>query len=138
DLTKPSVAALFGRGMRLDEEHVAWMEERWLQRFHRRMPESNRAQAMLPEGATKLVNKHGSAPGIWLEDERGRWVAMLPGVPREMRSMLSEELIPRLLDRMRAGGNTAPSDNVVMSWKLRTTGIAESALADMLGELGKS
>src|SRR5690349_24840178 len=43
DLTKPSIAALFGRGMRLDEEHVAWMQERWLQRLRRRMPESNRA-----------------------------------------------------------------------------------------------
>src|SRR5947199_1837302 len=73
DLTKPTIASLFGRAMKLDEEHVAWMEQRWMQRFQRRMPESNRAQAMLPEGATKLTNNHGSAPGIWLEDERGRW-----------------------------------------------------------------
>src|SRR3954468_21876580 len=45
DLTKPSLAAIFGRGMRLDDEHVAWMEQRWQQRFGRKMPESNRAQA---------------------------------------------------------------------------------------------
>ena len=128
DLTKPSVAALFGRGMRLDEEHVAWMEERWLQRFHRRMPESNRAQAMLPEGATKLVNKHGSAPGIWLEDERGRWVAMLPGVPREMKGMLADTLLPILRDRTAAAG----AATVVRSLTLRTTGVAESLLADQI------
>jgi nicotinamide-nucleotide amidase len=128
DLTKPSIASIFGRGMRLDEEHVAWMEQRWLQRFNRRMPESNRAQAMLPEGATKLVNNHGSAPGIWLEDDRGRWVAMLPGVPREMRGMLADTLLPRLRQRATAGG----TPKVVRSRTLRTTGVAESLLADQI------
>src|SRR3982751_7096845 len=106
DLTKPSIAALFGREMLLAEEHLAWMKDRWATRFQRPMPEANRQQAMLPAGARKLRNNHGSAPGIWLEDDRGRWVAMLPGVPREMRSMLSEELIPRLLRRMRGDANT--------------------------------
>ena len=56
-------------------------------------PESNIAQAMIPDGATILPNQHGSAPGIWLEDENGRWVAMLPGVPREMRGLLADELV---------------------------------------------
>ncbi|HKW09093.1 MAG TPA: competence/damage-inducible protein A [Gemmatimonadaceae bacterium] len=128
DLTKPSIASLFGQGMRLDEEHVAWMEERWMQRFHRRMPESNRAQAMLPEGARKLVNRHGSAPGIWLEDDRGRWVAMLPGVPREMRGMLGDTLLPILRERVAASGEST----VVRSLTLRTTGVAESLLADQI------
>src|SRR5690349_919102 len=128
DLTKPSIASIFGRGMRLDEEHVAWMEKRWMQRFNRRMPESNRAQAMLPEGATKLTNNHGSAPGIWLEDDRGRWVAMLPGVPREMRGMLADTLLPIL--RQRVSGAGTPT--VVRSLTLRTTGVAESLLADQI------
>ena len=134
DLTKPSIAAIFGRGMRLDEEHVAWMEERWQQRFGRRMPESNRAQAMLPEGASKLTNNHGSAPGIWLEDERGRWVAMLPGVPREMRGMLADTLLPIL--RERASRDGVPT--VVRSRTLRTTGVAESLLADQLDPIRES
>src|SRR5438309_6547300 len=123
DLTKPSIASIFGRGMRLDEEHVAWMEQRWQQRFNRRMPESNRAQAMLPDGATKLQNNHGSAPGIWLEDERGRWVAMLPGVPREMRGMLSDTLLPIIRERL---GDVR---RVVRSRTLRTTGVGESFIA---------
>ena len=70
--------------------------ERWRKRFNRPMPAANRQQAMIPDGATKLANNHGSAPGIWLEDERGRWVAMLPGVPREMRGMLADTLLPLL------------------------------------------
>lgn len=134
DLTKPSIASIFGRGMRLDEEHVAWMEQRWQQRFGRRMPESNRAQAMLPEGARKLTNNHGSAPGIWLEDDRERWVAMLPGVPREMRGMLADTLLPIL--RERASRDGAPT--VVKSRTLRTTGVAESLLADQIDPIRDS
>ena len=134
DLTKPSIASIFGRGMRLDEAHVAWMEQRWQQRFGRRMPESNRAQAMLPEGARKLTNNHGSAPGIWLEDDRGRWVAMLPGVPREMRGMLADTLLPIL--RERASRDGAPT--VVKSRTLRTTGVAESLLADQIDPIRES
>lgn len=129
DLTKPAIAALFGRTMVLDEEHLAWMQERWRTRFQRAMPESNRQQAMLPSGARKLVNNHGSAPGIWLEDDRGRWVAMLPGVPREMRGMLSDTLLPLVRERAGAGGR------VVRSRTLRTTGIGESHIADLVATI---
>lgn len=129
DLTKQSIAGLFGREMRLDEEHLAWMEDRWQKRFNRPLPLTNRQQAMIPSGATKLQNNHGSAPGIWLEDDRGRWVAMLPGVPREMRGMLDDTLLPLLAAR-------APAGTVVRSITLRTTGIAESLLADQIGSIG--
>jgi nicotinamide-nucleotide amidase len=129
DHSKAGVAALFGREMRLDEEHLAWMEARWQARFKRALPASNRAQAMMPDGARKLVNNHGSAPGIWIEDDRGRWVAMLPGVPREMRGMLADTLLPLL--RSHAGGTS-----VVRSRTLRTTGVAESLLADWIDSMG--
>ena len=129
DLTKPSIAALFGREMVLDEEHLEWMRERWRTRFQRRLPASNVQQAMLPAGARKLTNNHGSAPGIWLEDERGRWVAMLPGVPREMRGMLSDTLLP--LVRARVGSGAL----VVRSRTLRTTGIGESHIADLVATI---
>lgn len=125
DLTKPSIAEIFGRKMVIDEAHLAWMEERWRTRFNKPLPATNRNQAMVPEGATKLTNNHGSAPGIWLEDDRGRWVAMLPGVPREMRGMLADTLLPRLESRIDAG-------TVVRSLTLRTVGVAESLLADQI------
>lgn len=136
DLTKQSIATLFGRGMHLDEEHLAWMQDRWLKRFNRPLPATNRNQAMIPDGATKLQNNHGSAPGIWLEDDRGRWVAMLPGVPREMRGMLGDTLVPLLESRISA-------NTVVRSLTIRTTGVAESLLADRIeampgGSLGVS
>lgn len=130
DLTKPSIAALFGRAMVLDEEHLDWMRRRWATRWPERpMPDANRQQAMMPHGARKLVNRHGSAPGIWLEDERGRWVAMLPGVPREMRGMLADTLLPLIAERV------GDVQRVVRSRTLRSTGVAESRVAELVATL---
>jgi nicotinamide-nucleotide amidase len=129
DLTKPAIARIFGRAMKLDETIAAKLEERWRTRFPNSVfPSTNKTQAEIPEGARILVNRHGTAPGIWLEDERGRWVAMMPGVPREMRGMLSEELLPEIQTRMKG------VETVVLSGTLRTTGIAESAIAELLGQ----
>lgn len=134
DVTKPSIAGIFGRTLRCDQSILDGMKARWA-RLKRSgpFPESNIAQAMIPDGATVLPNQHGSAPGIWLEDGDGRWVAMLPGVPREMRGMLVDELMPRITERARSGGGPT----VIRSRTLRTTGIAESALADQLGDLAR-
>lgn len=126
DLSREAVARVFGRQMRLDEEHLAWMRDRWRARFGRELPESNTRQALLPAGARKLENRHGSAPGVFIEDERGRWVTMLPGVPRELRGMTDDVLLPLLAERGAAG------DHVIRSRTLRTTGIAESMLQDKL------
>jgi nicotinamide-nucleotide amidase len=128
DLTKPAIAQIFGRAMKLDEAVLARLEERWRTRFpNSAFPATNRTQAEIPEGAQILVNRHGTAPGIWLEDDKGRWVAMMPGVPREMRGMLAEELLPAIQSRMKG------PESVVLSGTLRTTGIAESAIAELLG-----
>src|ERR1700730_3142756 len=102
------------------------MRDRRPTRFQRPRPESNRAQAMIPVGARKLTNNHGSAPGIWLEDDSGRWVAMLPGVPREMRGMLADTLLPLVRERL------GDAISVVRSRTLRTTGMGESYIADLV------
>ncbi len=128
DLTKPSIASIFDRRMVLDESIANDLEKRWRARFPAAsFPATNRSQAEIPEGAKLLTNRHGSAPGIWLEDEKGRWVAMMPGVPREMRGMLVEEVLPSIEARMPG------AESVVYSGTLRTTGIAESAIAEILG-----
>lgn len=130
DRTREALAALFGRALHRDESIVALLEARFHALGYAHMPRSNLVQAMVPDGARVLANAHGTAPGLWLEDERGRWVAMLPGVPREMRGMLADTLLPLL--RVRAGAAGA----VVASRTLRTTGIGESALAELLGDVG--
>jgi nicotinamide-nucleotide amidase len=132
DATKPAIAGLFGRALLLDDAILRGIEDRFRQFGYRgQMPPGNRQQALIPEGAEVLLNAHGTAPGIWLEDDRGRWVAMLPGVPREMRGMLRDELLPRIEAR------TAERPTVVLSRTLRTTGIGESALAERLGDLSR-
>src|SRR5687767_4442666 len=121
DRTRPAIAALFGRELRHDD--AIWQGLRTLWRERGRTgepPESNRQQALVPEGATVLHNRHGTAPGLLLEDEEGRWVAMLPGVPREMKGLMSDELLPRLRER------TSDNRLVIRSLTLRTTAIAES------------
>jgi nicotinamide-nucleotide amidase len=128
DLTKPAIAALFGRTLRFDDELWEGLRRLWRERGRPgELPEVNRQQVMIPEGAIVLSNRHGTAPGIWLEDESGRWVAMLPGVPREMRGLATDELLPRLRLRSDRG-------HVLRSLTLRTTGIAESQLPALLAE----
>jgi nicotinamide-nucleotide amidase len=129
DLTKPAIAELFGRGMHFDEELWEGLRRLWRERGRPgELPDANKQQVMIPDGATILPNRHGTAPGIWLEDERGRWVAMLPGIPREMRGLASDEVLPRL--RKKAGHANATIQTVAV----RTTAIAESQLPALLGE----
>ena len=128
DMTKAVVAELFDKPLVLDEQLLASIRARF-DRLNRPMPASNRSQAEIPNGATVLPNPRGTAPGLWLEDGRGRVAVLLPGVPREMRGLLVEEVLPRLVERQ--GGVRG----VVQSRTVRTTGIAESALAERVGAI---
>ncbi|HEX6059158.1 MAG TPA: competence/damage-inducible protein A [Gemmatimonadaceae bacterium] len=135
DFTKDAIAALFGLEMVLDERILEGLKRLWRERGRPgELPVANHQQARIPRGARVLRNNHGSAPGIWLEDPRGRWVAMLPGVPSEMRGMLADTLLPLVRERVAADG--APA-TVVRSRTLRTTGIAESVVAERLGDAAR-
>jgi nicotinamide-nucleotide amidase len=131
DLTKQAVAGLLGRPLVLDEGVLRHIEERF-RRFGRKMTPSNRVQAEIPQGAVVLPNPRGTAPGIWLEDDAGRLVIMLPGVPVEMRGLLVEQVLPRLVARALAQDG-APV--VVRSRTVRTTGVPESALAERIAAI---
>ncbi len=125
DMTKREVAAVFGKALQLDETVLRALEDRF-RRLGRAMPAVNRTQAEVPEGATVLPNPRGTAPGLWVAD-RARVVVMLPGVPSEMRGLLAEEVLPRLA--------ALGTGLVVRSRSVRTTGIAESALAERVGAI---
>ncbi len=125
DMTKREVAAIFGKPLELDQTVLRSLEERF-RRLGRPMPAVNRTQAEVPAGAMVLPNPRGTAPGLWVEDG-GRVVVMLPGVPSEMRGLLAEEVLPRLAAR--------GSGVVVRSRTVRTTGSAESALAERVGAI---
>ena len=128
DLTKKVVADLLGKSLRVDETLLKALETRFKRHGWGKMPAINRNQAEVPEGATVLPNPRGSAPGLWIEDG-GRVVILLPGVPSEMRGLLVEEVLPRIVARLPGGAR------VVRSRTLRTTGVSESALAERVGPL---
>ncbi|HKI96013.1 MAG TPA: competence/damage-inducible protein A [Gemmatimonadales bacterium] len=129
DITKRAVASLFGVPLEVDAAYLAGLEARW-RRLGRggSMPEANRSQAEIPRGATVLPNPRGTAPGLWLDGDLGIAI-LLPGVPHEMRGLVRDAVVPRLAERVDRGGERT----VVRSRTLRTTGVAESALADRLG-----
>jgi nicotinamide-nucleotide amidase len=129
DETKTVVAEMLGRPLVLDEGLLAALEARFKRMGRSPMPAANRTQAYVPEGATVLPNPRGTASGLWVEDSGGRTVILLPGVPREMRGLLVEEVLPRLLQRAVGG------PRVVRSRTVRTTGVPESALAERVGPI---
>jgi competence/damage-inducible protein CinA-like protein len=94
DRTRETVADVVGRKLRLDQETLAKIQERF-RRFGRAMPEINARQAMIIEGATVLPNPRGTAPGLWIE-ERSRIIVLLPGVPYELRALFEAEVKPRI------------------------------------------
>ncbi len=126
DITKLTVAELFHAPLEFDDAVWQAVLARFA-RIRRPVVESNRTQAMVPRGARVLPNQWGTAPGLWLEGLPGLAI-MLPGVPREMRGLLEREVLPRLAERV--GGVI-----VVRSRTVRTTAIAESTLAERLGEI---
>jgi len=94
DLTRQAVAEVLGRSLHEDPEVRGKIQER-LARFGRPMAENNLRQALLPEGAEWLENKHGTAPGIWIEHEHVL-VVLLPGPPGELEAMFDAFCMPRL------------------------------------------
>ncbi len=129
DMTKTVVAELFGRPLVLDAALLAALEARFKRMGRWPMPAANRSQAEVPDGATVLPNPRGTAPGLWLEDPRGRLAVLLPGVPREMRGLVVDEVLPRLSER-----SLAPR-RVIRSRTVRTTGVPESALAERVAPI---
>jgi len=123
DLTAEAVAAAFDLPLAFDE--VAYRQiERYFSNRKRPMPATNRKQALLPQGAIRLDNDWGTAPGFALRAGRC-WFAFMPGVPSEMRGMFSERVKPLLSERFVLN----PSRLVT----IKTLGIGESDIQQRLG-----
>src|SRR5688572_1679185 len=95
DLSQEIAAKAAGVDLALSEEWLTRMES-YFARRSRVMPPNNKKQAMLPEGAEVLDNPVGTACGFAVDIGRARFF-FTPGVPREMRRMLEEQVVPRLL-----------------------------------------
>ena len=123
DRTREVIAAVLGQSLVHDPAIETAIRERFAQ-MNRKMPENNLKQAQRPEGAEPLANAHGTAPGLWVEQD-GRILVMLPGPPNELIPMFEELVIPRLAAR----GFVCAEETYV---QIRTIGVGESALETML------
>lgn len=129
DITREVAARVTGRPLRLDPGVLAEVEG-WFRRTGRTMPENNRRQALVPEGATVLPNPVGTAPGLIVPagDGSGKALILLPGPPHELQRMFTDHVVPYLTSRL------GDRPLRLFSRILRFCGIGESALAELLGE----
>jgi nicotinamide-nucleotide amidase len=127
DLTKEAVAAALGVELVEDSAAIAHLEQ-FFARRGRSMTPNQRRQALIPRGAVPIPNRWGTAPGVFWEVE-GRVLVMVPGVPREMRGMVDEFLLPELRRRGWVG------EEVIRSRVLRTVGIGEGHLEELIRDL---
>jgi nicotinamide-nucleotide amidase len=130
DLTTETVARLTGRKLWQSDE-IANKIRRVFEGMGRKMPENNLKQALFPEGATIIPNALGTAPGFRLPVEQKAHTAhliVLPGVPREMKPMMEETVIPWLVD-------SRGHDKVHVSQTFQTYGISESGLDEAVAGL---
>ncbi len=126
DITRECIADVFGRRLELRAELVEQLEARF-QRIGRQPTGNNMKQAYAPEGALALENPNGTAPGLLIEDARGIIIAM-PGVPRELKPMLKDWVLPFLRKRFNLSG-------LVHYRVLKVCGVGESAIDSAIGHL---
>lgn len=124
DLTKETVAEVFGRKLVLHEETYEIIKAFFKNR-NRPVTENNIKQAYLPEGSIIIKNKNGTAPGCIIESG-DKIVIMLPGPPSEMRPMFDDTVMPYLWDK---------TDVKLVSKYVKVFGIGESQVEDTIMDL---
>lgn len=127
DLTKETVAKVFGKTLLMDEHS----REKIVEYFHKRnkkISENNWKQAMVPEGAIALENHNGTAPGIIME-EQGKTVILLPGPPGELIPMFKEQVYPYLQTK---------TERIIRSQTVKVCGVGESMVETMIKDLIES
>jgi nicotinamide-nucleotide amidase len=122
DITKPALCEFFGAKLVVNQDALRNVTEIF-QKLGRALTERNASQAEVPENCTVLPNLRGTAPGMWFEKEGVIYVS-LPGVPHEMKGLITHSVIPKILESF--------SLPAVVHRTLLTAGIGESMIADRL------
>ncbi len=122
DITKKTLADYFESDFVFHEPTYEQVKKIFAARKFE-VSEINRQQAMIPEKCIPLLNVNGTAPGMWFEKE-GKIFVSMPGVPFEMKSMMTGEVIPRLVKHFKLGA--------IVQKTVMTTGLPESFLAEKI------
>ncbi len=129
DLTREAVAKSAGVGLEFREELLKDIIEVF-DRIGYTMTENNKRQAYVPEGSIAIPNKLGTAPGF-IKEIKDVPVICLPGVPRELKYLMENEVIPWLRQRF------SLDKEVIYSKILKVVGTGESKVDRMLSEIVK-
>jgi nicotinamide-nucleotide amidase len=124
DITKKTLAEYFDSKLVFHEPSFNQIKEIFKARNFE-VTDINRQQAMIPDKCEPLFNKNGTAPGMWFEKE-GKVFVSMPGVPFEMKPMVTEQVLPRLNKKFNFG--------TIIHKTVMTTGMPESFLADKIKE----
>ncbi len=124
DITKKTLCEYFGVGMVRNPDALALVTD-FFEKRGREITEINRGQADLPANAVYLQNDWGTAPGMWFEQDNTVYVS-LPGVPFEMKHLMSNRVLPKLTERF--------DPPIIKHKMIRTVGIGESFLAERIAD----
>lgn len=124
DLTKEVCCEFFGKEMFLHEPTVEKIKKYFSSKGIE-MAQNNLKQAMLPKDCVIFPNDNGTAPGMAIEKD-GVHILVLPGPPRELKPMFQNCAVPYLMQF---------SDRIIVSHNIRTFGIGESSMAEMVNDL---
>jgi len=122
DLTKKVLADFFQCSLEINEDALNDVTEFFLKRG-RELTDINRGQSFLPTKAQFIPNKQGTAPCMWFDEFGVIWVSM-PGVPYEMKAIMENEVIPKLVSHFKTP--------IIYHKVIKTIGIGESYLSDLI------
>ncbi|MEN3322555.1 competence/damage-inducible protein A [Mariniflexile soesokkakense] len=123
DITKKTIAEYFDDTLVKDDSVIENIEELWKHYTGGLLLQVNRDQALVPSKAKVLMNKLGTAPGMWMEKDDKVFIS-LPGVPYEMNALVEESVIPKLKEKYNCP--------YILHKTLLVYGIGESALAERI------
>lgn len=125
DITKKTLAEYFNVGMILNDAALDNVTNIF-KKYNRPLLEVNRKQAEVPANCEVILNRNGTAPGMWF-NSNGKIYVSMPGVPFEMKYMMEEEVIPKLKATFKLP--------VIIHKTILTAGEGESFLAEKIADL---
>lgn len=126
DITKKVMADYFKCSLVVDKEVLTHVKNIFDRRgFH--FSRANADQALVPDKCSVLFNKQGTAPGMWFSEEEHH-LAVLPGVPFEMKYVMREEVQPKVFELFK-------NQEVWVTEYFKTAGVPESTLSELIGNI---
>lgn len=126
DITKHTLTEYFNDTLVQNDEVLAHVEQLFKKYITTTISDLNRKQALVPSTCEVLMNKYGTAPGMWIEKGNKVFIS-LPGVPYEMKALIDDEVLPKLAHKYKRP--------FILHKTILTYGLGESAIAERLEQI---